>query len=142
MSDTQKGALYSPELLSLAVELAGSPYDAAAPLLGEARSRSCGSIIRISSHRDLAGLGLQAQACAVGQGAAAIFLRHAQGRSPQDIADTLVALETWLAGEGTLPDWPDLEKIEMARNFPGRHGAILLPWQAALDALSNSGDER
>ena len=141
MNDRPKGALYTPELLSLAVELADAPYDPAAPLLGEARSRSCGSIIRISSNRQLTGLGMQAQACAVGQGAAAIFLRHAGGRSREDITATLTALEEWLSGEGALPDWPDLEQIEMARDFPGRHGAILLPWQAALDALSNSGGE-
>ena len=30
---------------------------------------------------------------------------------------------------------PELEAIAAARDFPGRHGAILLPWRAALDAL-------
>jgi len=36
-----------------------------------------------------------------------------------------------------LPDWPGLDAIEAARAFPGRHGAMLLPWQAALAALSS-----
>jgi hypothetical protein len=36
-----------------------------------------------------------------------------------------------------LPDWPDIQQIEPARDYPGRHGAIALPWKAALDALSN-----
>ena len=142
MSESPKGALYTPDLLALAVELAGKPYDETAPLKGQARSRSCGSVIRISSFPGMSKVGLQAQACAVGQGAAAIFLRHAEGRSQSEIADTLASLNSWLSENGPLPSWPDLDKIEVAREFPGRHGAILLPWHAALDALSKSDDQR
>ena len=42
----------------------------------------------------------------------------------------------WLAGGGTMPDWPGLDRLSAAREFPARHGAIMLPWNAALDALS------
>ena len=35
-----------------------------------------------------------------------------------------------------MPDWPDLEMLAPALPYPGRHGAILLPWRAAADALS------
>ena len=59
-----------------------------------------------------------------------------------EIADTLASLNSWLSENGPLPSWPDLDKIEVAREFPGRHGAILLPWHAALDALSKSDDQR
>lgn len=136
MTATPRGALYSPQLLGLAVELAAYPFDATAPLIGEARSRSCGSSIAISTAPSFAPLGMRVQACAVGQAAAAIFARHAGDKSTDEIAATLTGMEAWLAGTGPLPDWPDLQKIEVAHAYPGRHGAIVLPWRAALDALS------
>jgi hypothetical protein len=41
-----------------------------------------------------------------------------------------------VAGEGSLPDWPGLATIAAARDYPGRHGALMLPWTAALQLLS------
>jgi hypothetical protein len=73
----------------------------------------------------------------VGQAAAAIFARHAAGRSAADLAATLHEIEAWLAQDGPLPAWPDFTLIEAAGAYPGRHGAILLPWRAALAALSS-----
>jgi hypothetical protein len=37
-----------------------------------------------------------------------------------------------------LPDWPGVEAIAAARDYPARHGAIMLPWTAARDALSSA----
>ena len=140
MNAEPRKALYSPEMLALAVELAAVPYDPSASCLGEARSRSCGSVLRLSTTGDCRDLGLGVQACAVGQASAGIFARHCEGRTAEDIASVLAQIETWLAGSAATPDWPDFELIEPARDFPGRHGAILLPWRAALDALSKTGN--
>lgn len=134
--------LYTPELLALAVALAEYPADAALPLHGHARSKSCGSTLAADLALDAQGriqrLGLQVRACAVGQAAAAIFARAATGRAPGDIEAAHAALTAWLAGEGELPDWPGLSAIGPARDFPARHGAIMLPWTAARDALSSA----
>jgi hypothetical protein len=54
----------------------------------------------------------------------------------------LAALTEWLAGAGDLPGWPGLAAIAPARAFPARHGAIMLPWTAARDALSTAGADR
>ncbi|MXO48473.1 iron-sulfur cluster assembly scaffold protein [Erythrobacter vulgaris] len=124
-------------MLALAVELADYPFDPSAPCLGEALSRTCGSSLRMSSEIDLTDVGLKISACAVGQASAAIFVRHCAGRSEKDLAVSLAQIESWLAGNSPLPDWPDIQQIEPARDYPGRHGAIALPWKAALDALSN-----
>jgi NifU-like protein involved in Fe-S cluster formation len=133
--------LYTPELLGLAVELARHPPLAEAMVQGEARSATCGSTLAMGFELDQTGrierLGLRVQACAVGQAAAAIFARHAIGRDASDISAALQSLEAWLAGTGELPRWPDLSLIEAAQAYPGRHGAILLPWRAALAALSS-----
>ncbi|QZD89565.1 iron-sulfur cluster assembly scaffold protein [Qipengyuania aurantiaca] len=140
MSGTPRAALYSPELLALAVELANYPYDPTAPSQGEAHSRSCGSTIRLSASDDT--LGLQVTACAVGQASAAIFARHFASADTASIAPAKVQIEAWLTGTGEQPDWPDIQMLAPALPYPGRHGAILLPWRAALDALSKGGAGR
>ena len=71
------GALYSPALLGLAVELAEYPLKDDMALRGEARSRSCGSTLQLGCTTDddgaIAELGMRVSACAVGQASAAIF---------------------------------------------------------------------
>ena len=132
--------LYTPEVLSLAAGLAAVPLDPAMPLQGRARSPACGSAIDLSLRLDDAGaiaaVGLRARACAIGQASAAIFAAAAPGRSLAEIAGALAGLEVWLAEGGALPEWPGLDPLVPARDFPGRHGAILLPWKAAVAALS------
>ena len=134
--------LYTPELLALAVDLARWPRLVAAPLHGDSRSPTCGSTLAMDLELDEAGrierLGMAVRACAVGQASAAIFARAAEGRGAQDVAQALDELESWLTGDGRLPDWPGLTTIEPARAYPARHGAMRLPWKAALAALSST----
>ena len=134
MSAASRSVLYSPELLALAVQLADYPYDPTAPLQGEAHSRSCGSSIYFSAtpHNE----GMKVKACAVGQASAAIFATNCSGKPRKVLERTYEQLAAWLKGEGPLPDWPGIEILQPARAYPGRHEAILLPWRAALDALS------
>lgn len=131
--------LYSPEILGLAVELASIPLTDHLPLRGDARSRSCGSTMTIGMGLDSAGgvekIGMQVTACAIGQASAALFARHAKGRTADHLSDDLLTIKAWLNGEVSTPVWPEIEIIAPAREFPGRHGAILLPWNAAIAAL-------
>jgi len=133
--------LYSPEILAAAVRLADYPLDSALPLAGEARSRGCGSTLAIRLATDADGrivaAGCRAQACAVGQAAASLFLDHARGRSSQQLGESRDRLSAWLTGAGQAPDWPGIDLLEPARAYPARHGAILLAWDAALAALAS-----
>ncbi|MDE2620462.1 MAG: iron-sulfur cluster assembly scaffold protein [Sphingomonadales bacterium] len=132
--------LYTPDILALAVELARFPLDPAMPLQGSGRSPSCGSSLTLSLACDgaarITALGARAQACAIGQASTALFLAAAPGRSAAEIAATRDQLRAWLANGAAMPDWPGLDRLLAAREFPARHGAIMLPWNAALDALS------
>lgn len=134
--------LYTPEMLAAAVELATVPPIQNAPFHGSARSATCGSTLDMDLLLDANGvitqIGMRVRACAVGQAAAAIFARHAKGRSAQDIRTALSAFSAWLDGNGPEPDWPDVALIAAARDFRGRHGAMLLPWKAATAALSSA----
>lgn len=130
-------------MLGLATALSQYPFDPQLPLQAEARSRSCGSIIALGlsldDNRLIANIGMQVSACAIGQASAALLAQAAAGIPGDRISATAEALEHWLAGTGALPDWPGLEVLAQAREHPGRHGALLLPWTAACLALSSGG---
>jgi NifU-like protein involved in Fe-S cluster formation len=132
-------ALYTPEVLALAANLAAYSWDETLPLKGEARSKSCGSTIALGIALDAQGrierVALRSQACAIGQAAAAIFAKAAPGQDAQAIQAADDAIAAWLAGEAGLPGWPGLETIAPARGYPARHGAIRLAWQAARQLL-------
>ena len=139
--------LYTPEILALAVSLADYPRLSAPDASAEARSRTCGGTLTIDLTLDagdrVAALGLAVSACAIGQAAAAVFAQAAQGRTAEDMRASLHGIEAWLGDENAgLPDWPGFAVLEPARAFPGRHGAILLPWRAATDALCKAEEPR
>jgi NifU-like protein involved in Fe-S cluster formation len=138
--------LYTPDVLALATSLTIYPLDAALPLRGEARSPSCGSTLTMGIETDAVGvirrIGLAAHACAIGQASAAIFAAGAPGLGGAAIERASMAIATWLAGEGEMPDWPGLAAIAEARAYPARHGAILLAWRAASQALSQTASAR
>lgn len=131
--------LYTPEVLALAIDLARHPLADDLPLRGEARSRSCGSTIAMGlatgPDGTIARIGLRSHACAIGQASAAIFASGASGRSAADIADARARVIGWLAGAESLPEWPGFAAIAAARDYPARHGAVMLPWDAAMQAL-------
>ena len=135
--------LYTPEVLGLAVELARFPLTGDLPLRGEARSKSCGSTIVLGLAVDAGGMitraGVRSQACAIGQAAAAIFVQAAAGLDGPAIHAAGKAIAAWLAGEAAMPDWPGLSMIGAARDYPARHGAVMLPWNAAMQVLPSGG---
>jgi NifU-like protein involved in Fe-S cluster formation len=132
-------ALYTPEILALATSLANWPWNDALPLQGSARSKSCGSTLALGLETDTSGrisrIGMKAQACAIGQAAAAIFAEAATGLDGAEIACAESATRAWLAGAADLPDWPGMAALAPARGYSARHGAILLAWQAARELL-------
>jgi NifU-like protein involved in Fe-S cluster formation len=138
-SSVSATVLYTPDVLALAVELSRFPWNEALPLQGEARSKSCGSTIALGLELDERGVitrvAVRSQACAVGQAAAAIFARAAVGMEASKVREAGKAVADWLGGEGELPDWPELSRIAAARDYPGRHGAVMLPWNAAMAVL-------
>lgn len=136
--------LYTPDVLAAAVSLATYPLSGDLPFSGEARSKSCGSRIELGLALREDGvverIGIASRACAIGQASAAVFAAAAKGRSADEIASTTQAMTRWLDGPGPMPDWPGLSLIAPARDYPARHGAMMLPWNAACDALGLTGD--
>ncbi|QDH34869.1 iron-sulfur cluster assembly scaffold protein [Porphyrobacter sp. YT40] len=142
MSARVSTKLYSPELLGLATGLAAFPLTDDLPLRAEERSRTCGSVIVLGLALDDAGcvsaVGMNISACAIGQASAAVLAQGITGSNPGHVRLTATAIERWLAGEGELPRWSGIAALAPARDHPGRHGALLLPWKAASAALSQA----
>ncbi|MGB7419968.1 MAG: iron-sulfur cluster assembly scaffold protein [Erythrobacter sp.] len=139
MNAVRSAALYTPDMLALAASLAKYPLAKTFDLRVEERAQPCGSTIVLGIDCDpsgrLAHMGMQVTACAVGQSSAAILASGAQGLDKKTSADILRAIEAWLKGDASLPDWPGFAALETARDVPGRHGALLLAWRAAARAL-------
>ena len=132
--------LYTPALLGLAVELANYPLTDDFPLRAEVRSPVCGSVMAIGLDTGAGGqiiaAGARVTACAVGQAAASLFAQHGTGCTRTQIAAAREEIATWLAGGDACPTWPGFALLGRARAYPARHGAILLAWDAALDAFA------
>jgi NifU-like protein involved in Fe-S cluster formation len=141
MAQGVKEPPYTREILRLAASI---PYlEPFEELSGatEARSPTCGSWMRVAVELDWADrvvrLRQAVEACAYGQASAALMGGHAMGRSGDEVAQTVLELEAWLAGKGDVPaSWPGLEALAPALTRKGRHGAILLPFRTLAAAVA------
>lgn len=137
-------ALYNRDILSLAVATADFPPLEAARHRVSARAPLCGSAIILDLDTDadgrVTGVGLHVEACALGQASAALLARHAPGQGLTEIRAARDAITAWFRGEGEAPAWPGFDLLAAARDYPARHGAILLPFDAAVAALEDRAD--
>lgn len=141
------GQLYTRDILRLATSIPHlEPIDDPHGSI-ELRSPTCGSqvsvAVRLGPDGRVAALGQRVEACAFGQASAAIMGRHALGRSAAGIDTATSALSAWLAGAEELAlEWPGIELLAPARDYSGRHGAILLPFRALAGAVSLAVDRQ
>ena len=134
--------VYTLDILRLAASLPLETSVAVPSGRAEKRSPTCGSLIRTEvrlADGRIAELAQQVQACAFGQASAALVQGFAAGRSTNDIAAARQALADWLSGVGDPPLTFDV--LQPARAKTGRHGAILLPFDALLAALRQAEQE-
>lgn len=134
--------LYNRDILSLAVASAEHLPNPEARYHANARAPLCGSRIILDVDTDATGhvtsVGMHVEACALGQAAATLLARHAPGRDLGDIRAARAAIAGWFDGTGDAPDWPGFDLLAPARDYPARHGAILLPFDAAVAALEEA----
>ena len=135
--------LYTRDILRLAASI---PHLGRLPnpeAIVEKRAPVCGSTIVMDIALDaqgrVAAIGQEVKACAFGQASAALLGAHALGRSPAELADARDTLAAWLDGTREDPGtWPGLDILAPARRLSARHGAILLPFQAAAEAAAQA----
>jgi NifU-like protein involved in Fe-S cluster formation len=137
-------SVYTPAILRLALETARWPRIERPDASAERRAPICGSVITLDlSLQDnrIVAIGMDVRACALGQAASTLFARSALGTSFDDVECARDDFGRWLSdAAASAPAWPDLCLLEPARALTARHGAMLLPFDAALAALSLKSD--
>lgn len=135
-------ALYTTDILRLASCLVAEDHLEEPDGIGECRSSLCGSRINAEiamKNGEISQLAMRVSACAMGQASAAIVRSNALHISPAALSDIREALSRFLKGEGPLPTiWSALSHLAPAKEYPARHAAILLPFDAVLLAASNA----
>jgi NifU-like protein involved in Fe-S cluster formation len=135
-------ALYTTEILRLASSLVANEHLPSPDGTAECRSAICGSLIHAQVNMAdsvIVQLAIRASACAMGQASAAIVRANALNNSQEMIASLRAEIAAFLQGEGAMPDiWPDLTLLVPAKDYPARHPAILLPYDAVIAAATNA----
>lgn len=108
------------------------------------RSKICGSevVLDLGVERGLiTRIGYKVRACSLGQAATAVFSDKALGKDAAHLAAAADAIRSFLSSktEDLPADWLDLNVLRVARAWPRRHGAALLPFEAALAGLAALG---
>lgn len=135
--------LYHARVLELAADIP-NPGRLTAPDGSATKvSRVCGSVVsvdvRLADGR-IAEIGLDAQACALGQASAAVFAANAVGATPAEVRAARDALSAMLRAGAAPPDgrfW-ELRHLEGVREYPPRHASTLLAFEAAVAALDEA----
>ncbi len=143
MASVVNAPLYTIEILRLAGSLPDPVRLERVDGSAQLRSPTCGSTVHTEVELDgegrVIGLSQQVRACAFGQATAALVATHAPGRTRDEVAEALAALNAWLEGSRDDPGGWGLDALAPARSRTSRHGAILLPLRALLEAIEDAG---
>lgn len=135
--------LYHPRVLELA---AGIPHlERLADAEGSATkvSRVCGSTVTVDLKLDgdkVSDIGVDVQACALGQAATAVLSEHAIGATVEELRAGRDALRAMLK-EGAAPPqgrfW-ELRHLQGVKDYPPRHASTMLAFEAAVEAAEQA----
>lgn len=139
--------LYNTALLKLAATIPHTDRLTDPHATAEKRSPICGSRVTVDVKVDEAGriteLGQLVRACALGQASASLMGAAAIGRDAAQLAAARDALAEWLAGTRSDPgDWPGLDVLAPARDYPARHASIRLAFDAVAEAAETAARNR
>jgi NifU-like protein involved in Fe-S cluster formation len=142
MAEVMNAPLYTIEILRLAGSLPDPAWLERVDGSAQLRSPTCGSTVHTEVQLDDNGkviaLSQQVRACAFGQATAALVAKHSAGRTRDEVAEALAALNAWLEGSRDDPGGWGLDALAPARTRTSRHGAILLPLRALLAAIEDA----
>lgn len=109
-------------------------------------SRACGSRLTLDlifKNDHLFDIGWMARTCTLGMASTAVFVASAPGLSLEEIQAVGCELSRLLEGNDMRFDarWKALTMFCAARDFPGRHSSILLPFAINADAKELTADK-
>ncbi len=146
MADADLIKLYSQRILALAADVPHAERLAAPDASASRRSPLCGSTVTVDVQLNadqLADLGMDVKACALGQASASILGSHALGLTLPEVEAARDALKALLKDDPSLRQTPPpaaidaaFEVLTPARDYKNRHASILLAWEAAAEAMA------
>ncbi len=134
-------ALYNKDVLRRAATI-GRTGRLAAPDASVTRvSPVCGSRITVDvTVKDgvVSDYAQDIQACALGQSSAAVLAEKIMGRNIAELREVAGALRAMLVDGAPPPDgdWAGLAILAPVHDHKGRHGAVMLPFEAVIDAIA------
>ncbi|MGB0126508.1 MAG: iron-sulfur cluster assembly scaffold protein, partial [Rhodocyclaceae bacterium] len=82
--------------------------------------------VRVGDGRVIA-LAHQTRGCLLCRASASLIGLRASGLAREELVRAAADVESLIAAAGTVPpEWPELESFLPARNYPSRHGCVLL----------------
>ncbi|GGE42097.1 iron-sulfur cluster assembly scaffold protein [Marinicauda pacifica] len=138
-SETSSGP-YSSDVLRLAADIPRIGRLADPDASAHRVARLCGSTLDLDLKVEdgvVTDLGLEVQACALGQAAASVLACEGVGAGVGEVYEARDALKAMLKQDGPAPQgrFSALAALQPARDYPARHGSILLAFEAACEAL-------
>ncbi len=138
--------LYNKDILRLATSIPLTERLAAPDITVVRTSRICGSRVTADFCFDgdaISAYGQEVKACALGQASCSIFGRRIIGQTRKSFAPIALAMEQMLVAGGPPPggDWSELEIFVAAREHKSRHGSIMLPFEAAMEAFDSIAEK-
>ncbi len=89
----------------------------------------------------IAAIGHKTRGCLLTEAAAAILAERGQDATLQTLRRVRDDLARLLAGEMVDPVWPELAIFRPVAEVKSRHECVLLPFEAALEALARAAGE-
>lgn len=135
--------LYHPRIFELAGDIAHVGRLPAPHGTSTKVSKICGSTVTVDIMLEgevVTGLGIEVEACALGQASASVFAGHAIGARVDEIVAARDALKAMLKENGPPPTgrfW-ELRHLEGVRDYPPRHTSTLLAFEAAVAAIEDA----
>ncbi len=131
--------LYRRELLRLAADASGAGHLPRADAVGTAHNPACGDRVTVELVLEggrIVALTHQTQACILTQASASLLAAAATGQDAAGLARLARDMKVMLAG-GEPPD-PAYAVFDGVAEHVGRHVCVLLPVEAALNALEQA----
>lgn len=133
---------YSSEVLRLAADIPRLGRLASPQASARKVSRLCGSSLDIDlslTEGRISDLGVELEACVLGQAAASVLAREAIGASPGEVRAARENLKAMLKQRAAMPPgrFEALGVLAPARDYPARHGSVMLAFDAACAALDS-----
>jgi NifU-like protein involved in Fe-S cluster formation len=105
-----------------------------------AYSKLCGSTITVDlalANGKVVDYAQDLKACALGQASASILARNIVGSTPGELRGLRETMRKMLKENGPPPSgrWADFAVLEPVRDYKARHGSVMLPFDATVEAL-------